>query len=278
MAISSATEAEDLIKARYPLLYVVSSEEARVEEALRQIALRRERMLAAWSITRGFVKLQGEFRGGDVRDPIKALDHIAGIEGAGAVRAARLPRLPRQPDGGAQAARPGARSQEVAEERAPPVAGAEDSAGAREGGRDHRLGPARSRRDRRHRRQAACRSCRSASSRGRRRRSAGARAHRRGGARADLRRGGERARQVDRAQQDVRHPDHPQREEAHHPQVGDPRVLRGAGVARRDRRARDAQGAGCRSGAARSPRRRATSGCRCPRASCSSACPAAASR
>ncbi|MCU1280374.1 MAG: ATPase central domain protein [bacterium] len=83
MAISSAVEAEDLIKARYPILYVVSSEEARVEEAFRLIALRRERVLAAWSITRGFVKLQGEFRGGDVRDPIKALDHIAGIEGKG---------------------------------------------------------------------------------------------------------------------------------------------------------------------------------------------------
>src|SRR3954463_11279330 len=83
MAISSAVEAEDLIKARYPLVYIVSSEERRVEEKLRQIALRRERTLAAWSITRGFVKLQGEFRGGDVRDPIKALDHIIGFEGAG---------------------------------------------------------------------------------------------------------------------------------------------------------------------------------------------------
>ena len=83
MAVSSAVETEDLIKARYPLVYIVSSEERRVEEKLRQIALRRERTLAAWSITRGFVKLQGEFRGGDVRDPIKALDHIAGFEGAG---------------------------------------------------------------------------------------------------------------------------------------------------------------------------------------------------
>jgi SpoVK/Ycf46/Vps4 family AAA+-type ATPase len=83
MPVSSAVETEDLIKARYPLVYIVSSEERRVEEKLRQIALRRERTLAAWSITRGFVKLQGEFRGGDVRDPIKALDHIAGFEGAG---------------------------------------------------------------------------------------------------------------------------------------------------------------------------------------------------
>src|SRR5947209_2111523 len=83
MPIVSSVEVEDLIKARYPLVYIVSSEEARVEEQLRQIALRRERTLAAWSITRGFVKLQGEFRGGDVRDPIKALDHIAGFDGPG---------------------------------------------------------------------------------------------------------------------------------------------------------------------------------------------------
>src|SRR5262245_62158901 len=83
MTIASSVEVEDLIKARYPLVYIVSSEEARVEEALRQIALRRERVLAAWSITRGFVKLQGEFRGGDVRDPLKALDHIASVEGKG---------------------------------------------------------------------------------------------------------------------------------------------------------------------------------------------------
>ena len=64
---AAPSKSEDLIKARYPLIYMVSSEEARVEESLRQIALRRERMLAAWSITRGFVKLQGEFRGGDVK-------------------------------------------------------------------------------------------------------------------------------------------------------------------------------------------------------------------
>ena len=83
MAIASAAEVEDLIKARYPLVYVVSSEEERVEKALRDLALRRERKLAAWSITRGFVHLHGEHRGGDVKDPLKALDHIMGAEGKG---------------------------------------------------------------------------------------------------------------------------------------------------------------------------------------------------
>jgi SpoVK/Ycf46/Vps4 family AAA+-type ATPase len=79
--ISSAREVEDLIKARYPLLYVVSSEEQRVERALKDMALRREYKLAAWSITKGFVPIAGEHRGGDVKDPLKALDHIMGVEG-----------------------------------------------------------------------------------------------------------------------------------------------------------------------------------------------------
>jgi ATP-dependent 26S proteasome regulatory subunit len=81
--ISSAREVEDLVKARYPLVYIVSSEEQRVEKLLRDFALRKERKLAAWSITRGFVTLAGDHRGGDVKDPLKALDHIAGIEGRG---------------------------------------------------------------------------------------------------------------------------------------------------------------------------------------------------
>jgi SpoVK/Ycf46/Vps4 family AAA+-type ATPase len=83
MPIASATEVEDLVKARYPLVYIVSSEEERVEKTLRELALRRERKLAAWSITKGFVQLAGEHRGGDVKDPLKALDQIAGAEGKG---------------------------------------------------------------------------------------------------------------------------------------------------------------------------------------------------
>lgn len=81
--VSSQREVEDLVKARYPLIYIVSSEEQRVERALREFALKKERKLAAWSITRGFVTLAGDHRGGDAKDPLKALDHIAGNEGKG---------------------------------------------------------------------------------------------------------------------------------------------------------------------------------------------------
>src|SRR5262245_51061756 len=81
--IHSAREVEDLVKARYPLIYIVSSEEQRVEKALREFALKKERKLSAWSITRGFVSLAGDQRSGDIRDPLKALDSIAGAEGRG---------------------------------------------------------------------------------------------------------------------------------------------------------------------------------------------------
>ena len=80
---ASARESWKLMKARYPLIWLLSPEEERVERELRQIALRKERTLAAWSITRGFVPLHGNYRGSDVKDPLKALDHIAGIEGKG---------------------------------------------------------------------------------------------------------------------------------------------------------------------------------------------------
>jgi SpoVK/Ycf46/Vps4 family AAA+-type ATPase len=80
---TSARESWKLMKARYPLIWLLSPEEERVERELRQIALRKERTLAAWSITRGFVPLHGNYRGSDVKDPLKALDHIAGIEGKG---------------------------------------------------------------------------------------------------------------------------------------------------------------------------------------------------
>ena len=81
--ITSKREVEDLIKARYPLIYVVSSEERRVEDALKEIALRREMNLVAWSITRGFTTLAGNQKTGEVKDPGRALDHIAGSEGRG---------------------------------------------------------------------------------------------------------------------------------------------------------------------------------------------------
>jgi len=55
--ISSAQEIEDLVRARYTLIYVVSGEEVRVEKALVEMAQRRKRNLITWTCTEGFQDL-----------------------------------------------------------------------------------------------------------------------------------------------------------------------------------------------------------------------------
>jgi SpoVK/Ycf46/Vps4 family AAA+-type ATPase len=79
----SANELLDYYSARYSMIYVVSPEEARVEKELTFLAVSREIKLVAWSVTRGFVALNGTHKGGDVRDPGKALDQISAAEGEG---------------------------------------------------------------------------------------------------------------------------------------------------------------------------------------------------
>lgn len=63
-------ELETLIRARYPIIYVVSWEERRVEETLREICQKRGKKLIQWTITSGL--------GGNVasRDPLAALDQV----------------------------------------------------------------------------------------------------------------------------------------------------------------------------------------------------------
>lgn len=78
---SSRSEIADLIRARYSLLYVVSHEEARVEESLRKLCVEREMRLEAWSITEGFRVLAGGTGHRDVKDPLKALEHVFRGEG-----------------------------------------------------------------------------------------------------------------------------------------------------------------------------------------------------
>ncbi len=77
----SEKEVLDLIRARYSLMYIISSEEQRVEDSLLKLARRRDMKLGSWSITRGFVQKFGTLKGGDAKDPIKALDYIAAAEG-----------------------------------------------------------------------------------------------------------------------------------------------------------------------------------------------------
>jgi SpoVK/Ycf46/Vps4 family AAA+-type ATPase len=70
--LTSEEQIRYLIKARYPLTYVISSEEERVERALVRVANDCKTKCVWWSITKGFSQ-QG---GADVKEPVAALQYI----------------------------------------------------------------------------------------------------------------------------------------------------------------------------------------------------------
>src|SRR5574338_227657 len=78
---SSKAEIEDLIKARYSLIWITSPEEQRVEESLRKLCVEREMRLEVWSITEGFKTIANGQGTRDVKDPMKAIDHVLRGEG-----------------------------------------------------------------------------------------------------------------------------------------------------------------------------------------------------
>src|SRR6187455_2298841 len=78
---SSKAEIEDLIKARYSLIWISSAEEQRVEEQLRKLCVEREMRLEVWSITEGFKTIANGQGTRDVKDPMKAIDHVVRSEG-----------------------------------------------------------------------------------------------------------------------------------------------------------------------------------------------------
>src|SRR6188472_2435873 len=78
---SSKAEIEDLIKARYSLIWISSPEESRVEDSLRKTCVEREMRLEVWSITEGFKVLANGQGTRDVKDPMKAIDHVIRAEG-----------------------------------------------------------------------------------------------------------------------------------------------------------------------------------------------------
>lgn len=74
-------ELEVLIRARYPIIYVVSWEEERLEKQLAQLAQRRNKKLFVWTYTQGIVKYGNEAQraksgSGNTSDPIAALDAV----------------------------------------------------------------------------------------------------------------------------------------------------------------------------------------------------------
>ena len=66
---------ETLIRARYPLVYVVSFEETRVEAELLRVTQNRKKQIYKWSITNGLENPDGSFLG-EFKDPIKVLEYI----------------------------------------------------------------------------------------------------------------------------------------------------------------------------------------------------------
>ncbi|MDD2703009.1 MAG: AAA family ATPase [Candidatus Omnitrophica bacterium] len=70
-------EIDVLIRARYSLITIVSYEETRVIECLKEMAARRSKQLMIWSATRGLRKYEEQDKIDDqTRDPLNALNHI----------------------------------------------------------------------------------------------------------------------------------------------------------------------------------------------------------
>ena len=78
---SSKAEIEDLIRARYSLVWITSPEEERVEDSLKRLCVEREMRLEVWSITEGFKTIANGQGTRDVKDPMKAIDHVIRAEG-----------------------------------------------------------------------------------------------------------------------------------------------------------------------------------------------------
>jgi ATP-dependent 26S proteasome regulatory subunit len=77
-------ELETMIRARYPLLYLVTWEEQRVEKLLGELATAQGKELLEWSVTRGLRSLSGNLRlanAEETKDPVNALRAIEALPG-----------------------------------------------------------------------------------------------------------------------------------------------------------------------------------------------------
>src|SRR6266705_3880790 len=75
------TELETLIRARYPILYIISSEEMRVQNLVVEIAKKRQKKVFEWSYSTGIVpagtSIQSQkHRNATTKDPLAALDQV----------------------------------------------------------------------------------------------------------------------------------------------------------------------------------------------------------
>jgi len=76
---ASADELEVLIRARYPIIYVLSWEEERVEKQIARIAATRNKKFYVWTCTEGIVRYGSEAsrgKAGNTTDPLTAIDAV----------------------------------------------------------------------------------------------------------------------------------------------------------------------------------------------------------
>jgi hypothetical protein len=80
-SVTFPTEIETLIRARYPILYVITSEEMRVQEVLLDIAARRQKKVFEWTYSSGIVPAGASIqsqkgRNPATKEPLAALDLV----------------------------------------------------------------------------------------------------------------------------------------------------------------------------------------------------------
>ncbi len=81
-APTCSDDLEVLIRARYPIIYVVTWEEERIEQRLYEIARRRNKTLHIWTCSQGLVRYGAEVQqrsrsgSGNTCDPMAALDTV----------------------------------------------------------------------------------------------------------------------------------------------------------------------------------------------------------
>src|SRR5688572_1000592 len=74
-------EVETLIRARYPILYIQTSEEARLQGVIAEIAQRRQKQLYEWSCSIGLMPAgqsiqASKTKNSPTREPLPALDFV----------------------------------------------------------------------------------------------------------------------------------------------------------------------------------------------------------
>src|SRR5215203_2943367 len=74
-------EVETLIRARYPILYIQTSEEARLQGVIQEIAQRRQKQLFEWSCSSGLLTAgtsiqSSKAKNSPTREPLAALDYV----------------------------------------------------------------------------------------------------------------------------------------------------------------------------------------------------------